>query len=150
MHTNCCLDGLKLPERFFEPVYLEEESLKKLAILDPEVSKLNLDLNSEFAAKIYLTDSGLILLIYLEKGFFLRLYSERKVCVSFDVSSGVLSIRMDGKMVELKKEIDKKFKFCDNSVLQMIASFFEIMPFEICEICTSISPQRSCLSQQPF
>ncbi|MEM4496968.1 MAG: hypothetical protein QXM06_06695, partial [Archaeoglobaceae archaeon] len=73
MHTNCCLDGLKLPERFFEPVYLEEESLKKLAILDPEVSKLNLDLNSEFAAKIYLTDSGLILLIYLEKGFFLRL-----------------------------------------------------------------------------
>lgn len=148
MRTSCCLDGLRLPERFFEPVYLEEESLRKLAILDPEVSKLNL--NSEFAAKIYLTDSGLILLIYFEKGFFLRVYSERKVCVSFDVSNGMLSIRINDKTVELKKEIDKKFNLCENSILQMIASFFEIMPFEICEICTSISPRRSCLSQQPF
>lgn len=150
MRTSCCLDGLRLPERFFEPVYLEEESLKKLAILDPEVSKLNLDSESEFAAKIYLTDSGLILLIYFEKGFFLRLYSERKVCVSFDVSSGVLSIRTGDNTVELRREIDKKFNLCENSILQMIASFFEIMPFEICEICTSISPRRSCLSQQPF
>ena len=144
MLSPCVLGGLSLPDRFFEPVQLEREKLKELISADPELSVLLSDVDFNNATgRVFLTDSGVVVLIDFENGAAIKLLGENGAVSCRSDGRGSYEILVcNGSLTRYRLRIKPNFVYhcakggrCPRFPLYALAATFGILPQEICNLC---------------